>query len=283
MTGAGGQLGQALLSSAPPGMIAIGLTHQKLNIQDIGAIGTALDLLQPDWVVNAAAYTAVDNAEHDQHAAHGVNAIGAEHLAKAAAARGISMAHISTDYVFDGCVDRPYRPGDRTNPLNVYGHTKLEGEDRVRAAAPGCLILRTSWLYAAEGQNFVNSMLRLMAQGDEVRVVADQHGCPTAVASLARAVWELVRQSASGMFHYTDRDPASWYDLALAIQKGALERGLLAKEVPVLPIPTSQYPRPARRPAYSVLDCDQTYEKLGWAAPTWRDSLGIVLDEMARN
>nr|WP_250890745.1 dTDP-4-dehydrorhamnose reductase [Sphingobium nicotianae] len=280
ITGAGGQLGRALQSSAPAHADVVALDRQSLDIADEAAIVDLFDETEPDLVINAAAYTAVDRAESDQIEAHRINAEGAGALAAAAAVQRARFIHVSTDFVFDGSNGVPYRPDHPTAPLGVYGATKLAGEQAVQAAHPQALIVRTAWVYGVTGSNFVRTMLRLMADRDEVRVVADQVGTPTYAAGLARALWALDATGATGIHHWTDSGAASWYDFALAIQEEALAIGLLTRQVPVLPIATSDYPTPARRPSYSVLDKRSAIALVGAPAPHWRvhlrDMLGVI-------
>ncbi|OJY69526.1 MAG: dTDP-4-dehydrorhamnose reductase [Sphingobium sp. 66-54] len=280
LTGASGQLGRALQATAPAGAALTALDRAALDIGDAVAVTARVRKVAPDLVINAAAYTAVDKAESDAEAARRVNAEAPGHLAAAAAKAGARFIHISTDFVFDGASGTPYRPAHPTAPLGVYGATKLAGERAVQGAHPGALIVRTAWVYGDTGHNFVRTMLRLMAEREEVRVVADQIGTPTYAAGLARALWALDAAGATGVHHWTDSGAASWYDFAVAIQEEALTLGLLARAVPIVPIATSDYPTPARRPAYSVLDKSAAIALVGAAAPHWRvhlrDMLGVI-------
>lgn len=280
LTGASGQLGRALQATAPAGAALTALDRAALDIGDAVAVTARVREVAPDLVINAAAYTAVDKAESDAEAARRVNAEAPGHLAAAAAKAGARFIHISTDFVFDGASGTPYRPDHPTAPLGVYGATKLAGERAVQGAHPGALIVRTAWVYGDTGHNFVRTMLRLMAEREEVRVVADQIGTPTYAAGLARALWALDAAGATGVHHWTDSGAASWYDFAVAIQEEALTLGLLARAVPIVPIATSDYPTPARRPAYSVLDKSAAIALVGAAAPHWRvhlrDMLGVI-------
>lgn len=280
ITGAGGQLGRALQTSVPAGAQIVPLDRAALDIGDAAAVAALVRDMAPDLLINAAAYTAVDKAETDALAARRINGAGPGNLASAALAVGARFIHVSTDFVFDGSSGVPYRPDHPTAPLGVYGATKLAGEQAALAAHPGALIVRTAWVYGVTGHNFVRTMLRLMAERDEVRVVADQIGTPTFAGSLARALWALDAAGAQGIHHWTDSGAASWYDFALAIQEEALAIGLLTRQVPVLPIATSAYPTPARRPSYSVLDKSSAIALVGAPAPHWRvhlrDMLGVI-------
>ena len=275
ITGANGQLGRALAACAPASIELIALTSAQLDVGDRAAVDAAFIDHAPAIVINAAAYTKVDVAEEMPELANRVNHLGVAHLAQAAQGSGARMVHISTDFVFDGMASHPYRPDAPTAPLNVYGATKLAGE-----TAAGCdaLIIRTSWLYSAYGNNFVATMLRLMRERPVLRVVDDQVGTPTSARSLAGAIWKLALTNNVGIMHYSDSGVASWYDFAVAIMEDAITIGLLDQPVDIIPIPSSAYPTPAKRPHYSVLDKGGTIEALGYAPPHWRTSLRDVLE-----
>ncbi len=278
ITGAGGQVGSALAATAPDGVTLVALGRKDLDLTDPVAVAALLQAERPDWVINCAAYTAVDRAEDDFAAAMGVNGKAVGDLAAACSASGTRLAHLSTDFVFAGDRTSPYLADDATDPCNAYGRSKLAGEQAALRAG-GALVVRTAWVYAARGSNFVNTMLRLMGERDEVRVVDDQIGTPTHAKSLARTIWALVRSAASGVWHVTDAGVASWYDFAQAIQDEALALGLLTRRAAVLPIPTSAYPTPARRPAFSVLDKRATWDRTG-PARHWRHELADMLGEL---
>lgn len=278
VTGAGGQLGTALRASAPPGVTVSAHDRASLDLTSAAAVSAAVERERPDVILNAAAWTAVDKAEADEVAARAVNAGAVAALAAAARAVGAALVHVSTDFVFDGRRGSPYRPDDETNPLGAYGRTKLEGE---RAAGPDALVVRTAWVYGPTGGNFVRTMLRLMAERDEVRVVADQVGTPTWAPGLAKALWRLHAAGARGVLHYTDSGAASWYDFAVAIQEEALAAGLLQRAVPVVPISTADFPTPAARPSYSLLDKARTAELLGGPEPHWRANLRLMMKELS--
>lgn len=280
IVGSGGQLGRALLAAAPPGTQVIGHDRAALDITDAAAVQAAVAAAQPDILFNAAAYTAVDKAESDEDAALAINATAVGVLAHVAKRLGAHFVHVSTDFVFDGTRGVPYSPDAPTAPLGAYGRTKLAGE---QAAGSDALIVRTAWVYAPTGGNFVRTMLRLMAERPEVRVVADQIGTPTYAPGLAAALWALVRQGVYGIHHYTDSGVASWYDFAVAIQEEALAAGLLDHAVPVLPITTADFPTPARRPSYSVLDKSSTFTALGAPAPHWRVQLRQMIKDIKAN
>jgi dTDP-4-dehydrorhamnose reductase len=277
IVGAAGQLGRALQACAPAGVALVAHDLDTLDITDAGAIEACLADTRPDVLLNAAAYTAVDKAESDEAAAHAVNATAVGLLAEGARKVGARFVHVSTDFVFDGTSGIPYAPDATPAPLGAYGRTKLEGE---RLAGPDALIVRTAWVYAPTGGNFVRTMLRLMAERPEVRVVADQIGTPTYAPGLAVTLWALAGKGVTGIHHHTDSGAASWYDFAVAIQEEALAIGLLDKAMPVIPIATADFPTPARRPHYSVLDKSSTTAALGGTAPHWRVNLRTMLSEI---
>ena len=243
------------------------------------SLAALVQRVAPAIVVNAAAYTAVDKAEDDVDAAFRTNAEAPGVLARACALREIPFVHYSTDYVFDGQGSRPYREDDPTAPLGVYGASKLAGEDAIRAAGGRHLILRTAWVYGQHGHNFMKTMLRLGAERDELRVVADQVGTPTPAALIADVTTELLglRDAPSGTFHLTPRGETSWHGFAEAIFEEALARGLISRAPKVIPIATSDYPTRARRPGYSRLDIGRLEQVLGRALPEWRTGLRQVL------
>lgn len=243
------------------------------------SLAALVQRVAPAIVVNAAAYTAVDKAEDDVDAAFRTNAEAPGVLARACALRDIPFVHYSTDYVFDGQGSRPYREDDPTAPLGVYGASKLAGEDAIRAAGGRHLILRTAWVYGQHGHNFMKTMLRLGAERDELRVVADQVGTPTPAALIADVTTELLglRDAPSGTFHLTPRGETSWHGFAEAILEEALALGLIPRAPKVIPIATSDYPTRARRPGYSRLDIGRLEQVLGRALPEWRTGLRQVL------
>ena len=282
LTGANGQLGREMCRSVPGGIELLAMDRASLDIASPALEQQVLDL-RPRVIVNAAAYTAVDRAESQPDSAWAANAAAPAALARAARALDAHLVHLSTDFVFDGTVSRPIAPDARTGPLGVYGASKLEGEHRVREACPGAVVLRTSWVYSAFGANFVKTMLRLMRERDSLRVVADQVGTPTWACGLAGATWELALGALRGRtLHWTDLGVASWYDFAVAIQEEALARGMLDRAVPVEPIRTEDYPTPARRPAWSVLDKTDTLAVLDAPRRHWRVALRAMLDDLAQ-
>jgi len=282
VTGAGGQVATALTKLKPAHVELIPLSQAELDITDRDRVRRRMAILDPDVIINAAAYTAVDKAENEFEVAEQVNGEAPGYLAEAAYANGARLLHISTDFVFDGKASAPYKPDAATMPLGIYGLSKLLGERRALEASHGqALVLRTAWVYAANGHNFVRTMLKLMAERGSVKVVQDQRGSPTWADSVARALWAAVEKPQfRGIHHWTDAGVASWYDFAMAIAAEGRELGLLEKAVEVLPITTAEYPTPAKRPAYSVLDCGSTTAGLGLAAAPWRDNLKKMLMEL---
>ena len=278
--GGAGQVGRALQQNSPKKIRLQVMTREACDLTDFHAISSAVNKVEPEIVINAAAYTAVDKAETDTAVAHAVNSLAAGHIAEAADKVGARFIHISTDFVFDGLLSRPYRPDDATAPISVYGHTKRDGEIAVAQSASNSLIVRTSWVYASKGNNFLQTMLRLMRERSKISVVADQIGTPTHSASLAKALWFLAETDLRGICHFTDAGTASWYDFAVAIAEDALAIGLLDRPVVVFPINTDKYPTAAKRPSYSVLDKTIAWEALGAAAPHWRVNLRAALEEL---
>ncbi|RMB25750.1 dTDP-4-dehydrorhamnose reductase [Sphingomonas sp. PP-F2F-G114-C0414] len=274
IVGSKGQLGRGLAMTAPEGVEIVGHDIDTLDITDATSVDAAVAAEKPDLILNAAAYTAVDKAESDEDTAYAVNATAVGLLADAASTHGARLVHVSTDFVFDGQTGTPYAPSAATNPLGAYGRTKLAGE---QLAGDSALIVRTAWVYAPTGGNFVRTMIRLMNDRSEVRVVADQIGTPTYAPGLAAALWTMADKQVTGIHHYTDAGAASWYDFAVAIQEEALAAGLLSKQVPVIPIGTSDFPTPAQRPSYSVLDKTSTFVALGGPTAHWRTNLRTMI------
>ena len=249
------------------------------------ALAHLVQEMAPDVVVNAVAYTAVDQAESDAEIAFRVNAEAPAAIAAACAAIGATLVHYSTDYVFDGTGVRPYREDDATAPIGVYGASKLAGEDAIRASGARHVILRTAWVYASHGRNFLLTMLRLANERDELRVVADQVGAPTSAAWIADATADLILHGVTeaGTWHLVAAGQTSWHGFASAIMEDAHALGLLARMPRVVPIATAEFPTPAKRPAYSVLDTTQLREDFGIVPPAWRESLRATLRGLVRS
>ena len=281
ITGKNGQVGNELIKSAPKDFDVHGLTHLELDITSKELLSIKIHELKPDYIINAAAYTNVDKAENEQQLAFKTNAIGAGYLAQISRETSTRLIQISTDFVFHGSVSTPYLPDAPTNPLSIYGKSKAEGEKLIRNSyAAGSIILRSSWIYSVTGRNFVKTMLNFMKDRDEIWVVNDQLGSPTWAKNLALTIWTMVTSNQqAGIYHYSDSGIASWYDFAVAIYEESRNLNLLDKEIKIQPINTSQFPTPARRPPYSVLDCSQTYKIWGVQQEHWRSALRKMLQE----
>ncbi|MGC8853742.1 MAG: dTDP-4-dehydrorhamnose reductase [Halothiobacillaceae bacterium] len=291
LVGAQGQVGWELQRSGPEHVTLTALDRNALDITQPRDVLRTVQDIQPHWIINAAAYTAVDQAEREPERAFAVNGDGARHLAEAARTVKARMIQISTDFVFDGQQSHPYLPsplegegtGERGNSplLCTYGASKRAGEMAVlKTLGDDALIIRTAWVYSSHGHNFVKTMLRLMRERDSLGIVADQIGSPTWARGLAHAIWQAIGKDITGIHHWTDAGVASWYDFACAIQDEALNLGLLEQSIPIRPIRTQDYPTPAKRPAYSVLDKTATWQALGIDTPThWRIPLRAMLNE----
>lgn len=276
VTGREGQLARGLLEAADgAGVEVVAIGRPELDLADEKSVAAAVARERPDVIVNAAAYTAVDRAESEPAVAHAVNALGAEHVATACAANAIPIIHISTDYVFDGTKHGPYLEDDPTGPINVYGRTKLEGEQRVAKACERHLILRTGWVHSPWGVNFVKTMLRLATTRPNIGVVDDQKGSPTYAPHLAAIVLAMATRIAAdpagmrwGVYHAVGAGETTWFGFAREVFRHAAEHGLPAAEVAA--IAAAAYPTPARRPANSRLNCDRLRLSLGLELPDWR-------------
>jgi dTDP-4-dehydrorhamnose reductase len=279
--GAGGPVARAVVGVLSERHELLVRTHAEVDIADADSVDRALGQANADWIVNGAAYTAVDLAEEEPERAAAINDAAVGTLAAAACGARARLLHLSTDFVFDGAANRAYLPDDRPNPLNVYGATKRAGEERALDSECRAIVLRTAWVYASAGRNFALTMLRLMREREQLRVVGDQIGTPTWATGIAYAIRDLLEGEApAGVYHWTDLGVASWYDFAVAIQDEALERGLLKRAVPIVPIATSEYPTRARRPAFSVLDTKATRGIVAAPAVHWRHNLRLMLNEL---
>ena len=285
VAGASGQLAHALVerSRRLAGVTVTAMGRPQLDLLDQASIARAIETVRPDVVVNAAAYTAVDKAESDAAAAFALNRDAAGVLAAASAAAGWPIIHVSTDYVFDGAKSGAYLEEDATNPMGVYGRSKLDGEAAVAAGNAQHVILRTAWLYGAHGSNFLKTMLRLARERPELRVVADQHGNPTYAPHLADAILAIAAQVGStdhwGTYHAAATGETTWHGFASAIVAAAKPLGV--PQIPVLPISTAEYPTPVRRPANSCLDCRKLERTFGISLPTWQQGLAECIAELA--
>jgi dTDP-4-dehydrorhamnose reductase len=289
LLGGNGQVGRELRRSlAPLGELVVATrdgvdADVAATFDDSTALAAMVRGSGADVVVNAAAYTAVDKAEAEADAAFRVNSEAPGAIARACARIDALLVHYSTDYVFDGSASRPYREDDATAPLGVYGTSKLAGEDAIRASGARHAILRTAWVYASHGRNFLLTMLRLANERDELRVVADQIGAPTPAAWIADATADLIRRGVaeSGTWHLVTSGQVSWHGFASAIMEDAHALGLLERMPTVVPITTAEFPTPARRPAYSVLDTTRLHDDFGIVPPAWRGELRATLREIA--
>jgi len=289
LLGGNGQVGSELRRSlAPLGEIIVGTRNGTLDdgarceaadFDQPGALHALVERIAPDVVVNAAAYTQVDKAESEPDAAFRANAEAPAALADACASGNALLLHYSTDYVFDGSGTRPYREDDPVAPLGVYGESKLAGEQAIQRSGARHLIFRTAWVYAGHGRNFLRTMLRLGGERDELRVVADQHGTPTPAALIADVTARVLGRvpDRSGLWHLTPTGQTTWHGFAEAIVDRAHASGQIANRPSVVPITTAEFPTPAARPAYSVLDCGRLQRDFGIVLPHWREALDGVL------
>lgn len=278
--GKSGQLARELQQLLPASVSFLG--RDDIDLANSERLFSTLRALAPQAIINASAYTAVDKAESEPEAAHLINCDGVENLARYCKSTNTFMVHVSTDYVFNGHKGVPYMPDDTLEPQGVYGRTKAEGEKALLKILPeqSCL-LRTAWVYSVHGNNFVKTMLTLMAQKPQLGVIDDQIGTPTWARGLAQACVFAAQNCTKGVFHWTDEGVASWYDFACAIQELALQKGLLKSAIPILPIPSSQYPTPAKRPPYSVLDKTSARQAFSTIrSQHWRSQLAKMLDAL---
>ena len=292
LTGSGGQLGRSLISYKPKDIELVTRSKIDLNITNKKDCVKTISKYKPDWVINASAYTLVDQAEINIKEAFAVNTIGATNLATTIKDFGGNLLHFSTDFVFSGNQTKPYTPNDEISPINVYGQSKAEGEIAIKESlgqTDQAIVIRTSWLLGSVGRNFVLTILKLHKEKENISVVCDQIGSPTTTSSLARACWKLIQLKSSissnnikfpSLLHYSDAGIASWYDLAIAIGEIGEEIGLIEKAAKVIPIPSAYYPAKAVRPNFSVLDCSITYKLLELEPLHWRSSLYQLLLEL---
>ncbi len=288
LTGAAGQLGQALVAAKPDGIELIATTRAQLDLGDVQACRDIVLNHRPDWVLNAGAYTAVDKAESEPDLAYAINACAPQAFAESLLETGGRLLQLSTDFVFNGRQGWPYSPFQARDPLGVYGASKAAGEEAVEERLGDVgrgLILRTSWLMGPVGSNFALTMMRLHQEREEIRVVADQVGCPTSTLTLAKACWRLIDIAEKGtllppLMHWCDAGVSSWYDVALAVGELGQQLALVDSPAQVLPITTADYPTPARRPSYSLLDCTETRCLLDLEPQHWLIALAEVFKEV---
>ena len=297
LTGAAGQLGQALVGRLPEGIELVASSRNggnglvALDLADAAACRQLVEEQRPDWVLNAGAYTAVDKAEAEPELAHAVNGGAPRAFAEAIQAHGGRMLQLSTDFVFNGQQGTPYRVDQSRDPLGVYGASKASGEEAVEelfGASGQGVVLRTSWVMGPVGKNFALTMLRLHREREQLGVVADQVGCPSSTLNLATACWAVITSSSDEVelppvLHWCDGGAASWYDVSVAVGELAMDLGLLERAATVNPISTSDYPTPATRPGYSLLDCQASRQVLQLKAQPWRAALKDVLQAIPTN
>ncbi len=293
ITGVNGQVGRELARSLLPLGEVVMATRQRLDLANTKQLRQTIRDIVPDVIVNAAAYTAVDKAEQESDLAHRINALAPAAMAEEMKDRKGLLIHYSTDYVFDGAMDRAYSENDLPNPINVYGQSKLAGETALQQTGGDYLILRTSWVYAARGHNFLNTMLKLAAEREELKIVADQYGAPTWGRLIAETTAHILKQSwhekkrgdfASEIYHLTASGTVSWHGFAEAIVELAKRDNRFAiKNKAILPIPASDYPVPAKRPQNSRLDIGKIEEKFALTMPDWRTCLALCLQDVAGN
>lgn len=281
LIGAKGMLARMVQASAPPHMTIQGFKRPEFDLTDAGQVRQAMEAFRPDVIINCSAFTLVDRCESEEELATRVNGEGPGFLATVARDLDATLVHISTDYVFPGDADRPYLEGDATGPISAYGRSKLKGEQTIsESGLEKYFIVRTSWLYGPWGKNFVETILRLAAEREELRIVADQIGCPTYTGDLAAAIFRLLDleegQTACGLYgiyHFANEGQCSWYDFACEIVSLARQKGLPVKTRRIEPIKTEQFPLPAKRPAYSVFDTSKYQKATGASIPSWQESL----------
>jgi dTDP-4-dehydrorhamnose reductase len=272
--GSSGQVGLALCASAPASAEVIAHDLRETDIRDRSAVVRALDSVRPNVILNCAAFTAVDDAESRPDEAFLANAEAPGFIATEATNRGMRVVHISTDYVFDGRSHSPYPTTAEVGPINVYGATKLEGERRVLGVDPRHVVVRTAWVHSGTGVNFIKTCVRVLSAGNAMRVVDDQIGTPTRALHLARALWRIADlPHVEGLLHFTDAGVASWYDVATAVLEHLVASGRGGPNAAVIPVGTEEFPRPAKRPQFSVLDKRSSWSAIGYVPPHWRDGV----------
>ena len=272
--GGSGQLGTALRSSSTQQYQLISPGSRELPLERVDTLRPFIEQAAPHVIINAAAYTRVDDAEGDRDRAFMINAVAPETMAATARALGARFIHVSTDYVFDGIGAMPYAPSATPNPLNVYGASKLAGEVAVARAYPASAIVRTAWVHAGTGTNFVGTAVRALSAGKSMRVVDDQVGAPTRAMNLARAILLIAEQpTVGGILHFTDAGVASWYDVACCVLDTLRQLNRLPAGVGVEPVDSLDFPRPAKRPRVSILDTHSSRAVIGWTPPHWRDGV----------
>ena len=286
LIGAKGMLARMVQASAPPHVAIHGFKRPEFDLTDAAQVRRSMEELRPEVIINCSAFTQVDLCESEEELATRVNGDGPGYLAAVARDLDATLMHVSTDYVFPGNAERPYRENDPTGPISAYGRSKLKGEQAIlESGLEKYFIVRTSWLYGPWGKNFVETILRLAAEREELRIVADQMGCPTFTGDLATAIFRLLDLEASqvsgglyGIYHFADEGQCSWYDFACEIVSLARQKGLPVKTRRIEPIKTEQFPLPAKRPAYSVFDTKKYKMAVAASIPSWQKSLSTYFE-----
>lgn len=281
LLGSNGQLGWELQRTCPDNITLASCDYPKVNFCSTSSLNQCINSIKPDCIINAAAYTAVDKAEQEKDLAYRINYHAVHEIAEFCRKNTIFLVHISTDFIFNGQDFKPYQPDDTPDPQSVYGQSKLEGEQAVHKILDDqALIIRTAWLYSSHGNNFVKTMLKFMTEKQNLGIIDEQIGTPTWAHGLAKVIWTALKKNIRGTFHWTDAGVASWYDFAIAIQEEGLQAGLLDKSIPILPVPTHQFPTPAKRPMYSVLDKTSFWQAANIKPVHWRIQLRSMLKEL---
>jgi dTDP-4-dehydrorhamnose reductase len=279
--GSNGQLGWELQKTCPENITLTTCDYPKVDFCSSTSIKQCISSSRPDCIINAAAYTEVDKAEEEKDLAYRINHDAVFEIAELCQKSNMLLIHISTDFIFNGQNFTPYMPHDTPDPKSVYGKSKLKGEQAIsKILGEEALIIRTAWLYSSHGNNFVKTMLRLMKENQSLNVIDEQIGTPTWARGLAQAIWKSFKKNINGTFHWTDAGVASWYDFAIAIQEEGLKAGFLNKSIPVLPVPSHQFPTPAKRPMYSVLDKTSFWSTLKIQPIHWRIQLRTMIEEL---
>ena len=289
ISGVNGQLGKAIINSKRNNYEVIGLNKTQFDLENFKSCEDLILSIKPDWIINTAAYTKVDKAEHQKEKAYKVNSYGVENIAKVLSSYGGKLIHISTDFVFGGDISKSYLTTDICKPLGVYGASKLKGEE-LSLKFPNVVIIRTSWLYGPVGANFCLTMLKLHKKFSEenksLRVISDQIGCPTSTSDLAGICWEFIeklknKEFSSEVYHWSSSGVTSWYDFAIAIGELGEKFNLIKKPAKVIPISSEEYKTDAKRPNFSILNCKKTIKKLNIEQTYWRSSLNEVIQKIS--
>ncbi len=285
LTGSNGQLGDAIKKFKPEGITIIETNRKNLDLALEEHCKEKIETFKPDWIINAGAYTNVDSAETNFKEAFAVNSLAPRYFSEAISSYKGKILHVSTDYVFDGKSSIPYEPGDKVNPINVYGITKAEGEKNIKEILGWenkGIILRSSWVIGPNKQNFLSKIIKLLKENREIRVVSDQVSCPTSTSTLSLMCWEIIRKqelifdsnkTPIPIFHCSDKGVASWYDIAKLILKFGLEMGIFANQPNILPITSKEFNSVAKRPLFSLLNCESSFKKINFSPNNWEDEL----------